>query len=135
MGDVILLIEDNEADAALASRALARSKLHNPIAWLQSAEESLEYLRGCQNDLPLLILLDLSLRPGGMDGVAFMQRVRSKAEWKHIPIIVLTADRHSMRRTFGLGAVAHLVKPVDALKLVDKVSELSLGWRLVAEIE
>lgn len=132
MSDTILLLEDSEPDATLAIRALARSGLRNPAAWMQSTEEGYAYLKSCRADLPLLILLDLDFK-GKQDGLSFLRKIRSKPEFKHIPVIVLTVSRDTIIKTFGLGAVAHLVKPVSAFRLLESIQPLELGWKLVLE--
>lgn len=133
MSDTILLIEDVESDAMLAIRALERSGLRNPVAWLKSCEEAIAYLRGLIN-LPMLLLLDLDFK-GQMDGLTFLEKLRDKPVWKHLPVIVLTVDQSSISKTYGMGAYAHLSKPVSAEKLLSCVQPLSLGWKLVTETE
>lgn len=133
MSDTIIILDDSDDDAALAIRALEKSGLRNQVAWIQSCEEAIVYLRACV-DLPMLILLDLDFKEK-MDGLTFLEKLRDKPVWKHIPVIVLTADHSSMTKTFGMGAMAHLVKPVDAAKLVTAIQPLSIGWRLVLETE
>lgn len=133
MSDIIVILDDNESDAALAIRALERSGLRNQVAWLPSCEAGLRYLESVGIDLPVLLLLDLNF-PGGMRGIDFLRKIRANQRWKFIPVIVLSIDQHSMAQTFGLGALAHLAKPIDALRLIESLRPLGLGWKLFAEI-
>lgn len=134
MIDTILILDDDENDASLAVLALEKSGLRNQVAWLESCEDGIMYLRGVGANLPMLILLDLDFKER-MDGLTFLTKIRAKPAWKRIPVIVLTADKDSMPDTYGMGALAHLVKPVDAAKLITAVQPLSIGWRLVLETE
>ena len=65
---VILLVEDNDDDAELTSRAFREARILNPIVRASDGIEALDYLlaRGKhvnrdRTDLPAVMLLDLNL--------------------------------------------------------------------------
>src|ERR1700691_6276435 len=67
-GRKILLVEDDDADAELASRAFQKSNVKNPLVRVRDGLEALDYLfaRGKYaardaHDLPAFVLLDLNI--------------------------------------------------------------------------
>ena len=58
---IILLVEDNPDDEALALRSLKKNKLANRVDVVRDGAEAIEYLFNEDNDLPQLVLLDLKL--------------------------------------------------------------------------
>lgn len=65
--------------------------------------------------LPDLILLDLLL--GGMDGKTLCQQFKQSPETRHIPVILMSANKHIARIAAEVGADSWLLKPfeVDAI--------------------
>jgi len=73
---------------------------------------------------PHLIVMELRLP--GRDGWESRRRLKSQAETKHIPIIVVTADasEKSREKAFAAGCDEYEIKPVDFGKLVKKIHSL-----------
>lgn len=124
----VYLVEDSRDDATLAQRALVKSGLDNPIEWYETAEAALSAL-DTSEELPLLILLDLAF-PGRMNGVTFMEHLRKNKKTHDIPVIVLTHSVNSMPDTYRLKALAYLLKPVRAEKLLETLSQVGLRWQV-----
>jgi signal transduction histidine kinase/CheY-like chemotaxis protein len=85
-GSGIVLVVDDEAE----SRVLARRHLDRlgwEVAEAADGADALSWLS--QNSRPAMILLDL-LMPG-MNGFAFLEEIAKHAEWRGIPIVILTA--------------------------------------------
>src|SRR6516162_9246243 len=85
-GSGVVLIVDDEAE----SRGLARRHLDRlgwEVAEAADGADALSWLS--QNSRPAMILLDL-LMPG-MNGFAFLEEIEKHAQWRGIPIIILTA--------------------------------------------
>jgi signal transduction histidine kinase/DNA-binding response OmpR family regulator len=81
----VLVIDDDTL-----TRSLTRAILEKE-GWLVSeAENGVQALRSMQKNRPSLIFLDL-LMPE-MDGFAFAAEVRTRPEWRSIPIVVVTAQ-------------------------------------------
>jgi CheY-like chemotaxis protein len=82
----VVLVVDDEAD----SRGIARRHLDR-LGWevdeAADGARALDWLS--QNPRPAMILLDL-LMPG-MNGFAFLEEIAKHAEWRLIPIVILTA--------------------------------------------
>jgi two-component system sensor histidine kinase/response regulator len=70
---------------------------------------------------PDLILLDV-LMPG-MDGLEVCRRIRENPEWKHIPIIFLSAadDKDLIVRALEAGGVDYVTKPFNHAEMLSRV--------------
>jgi signal transduction histidine kinase/CheY-like chemotaxis protein len=80
-GDV-LIVEDVAGFSRLLEAELANRGIS--VVWVPSAEEALEQL---EIEIPKAILLDLLLP--GMQGEAFLQKLRQKYAW-NLPVLVVT---------------------------------------------
>lgn len=139
-GKQILLIEDNPDDAKLTLRALAKSRVANEVVVAHDGVEAMEYLQclgkfsGRNPDmLPQLILLDLKMPK--MDGLEFLQRIRSDEKTRLLPVVVLTTSSEDRDRieSYKLGANSYVRKPVDFNQFVDAVQHLGLYWLVLNE--
>lgn len=95
-----------------------------------SGREGLEQVVAEQPDA---IVLD-EMMPG-MDGIAFLKRLRANDDNPSIPVVLLTAkvdlaDPNLLRE---LGVVDAIAKPFDAIALVERVAEV-LGWTVAGEL-
>ena len=81
MNDPILLVEDNNADAALIERAFQKAKIANPIRRLGDGDAAVDYLSGNPpyedrifNRMPVLVLLDVKLpRRSGFEVLSWLR--------------------------------------------------------------
>jgi hypothetical protein len=80
----VLVVEDDAA-----TRELLRTSLEKDGITVAEACNGMEGLRRLATLRPALILLDLMMPE--MDGFQFTREVRSRPEWRDIPIIVMTA--------------------------------------------
>ncbi len=83
-GTVLVVDDDSE------SRDIARCHLDR-LGWevAEAADGAGALLWLSQNSRPAMILLDLVMP--GMDGFAFLEEIAKRAEWRGIPIVILTA--------------------------------------------
>jgi CheY-like chemotaxis protein/anti-sigma regulatory factor (Ser/Thr protein kinase) len=82
---VVLVVDDEPESRQIARRHLDR--LGWEVAEADNGESALSWLS--QNPRPAMILLDL-LMPG-MNGFAFLEEITKHAQWRGIPIVILTA--------------------------------------------
>lgn len=77
-----------------------------------------------KSDLPDLIILDLMLPI--MDGYHVCRLLKFDEKYRHIPIIMLTAKGQKEDKMQGeeVGADFYLIKPFEAMGLLDKIKEL-----------
>lgn len=104
----ILVVEDNSLNLELVTDLLEATGFS--VTCARTAEEGLRLAR---EELPELILMDLSLP--GMDGLAATRALRADPATRHILVIALTA--HAMRGDREMAVIAgcddYLAKPID----------------------
>jgi CheY-like chemotaxis protein len=135
----ILLVEDSPEDYEVTVRAFRKANLVNPVFRCQDGEEALDYLfqRGRYADTeqtprPGLILLDLNLP--GTDGREVLARIKSDAQLRTIPVIVLTTstDERDIEGCYRAGANSYIQKPVSLDAFLRSVQLLKSYWLEVA---
>src|ERR1051326_8870209 len=113
----ILMVEDNLADARLAIEALRDGNFKHRLTLVWDGDEAMTFLRReggfARVPQPDLILLDLDLPK--KDGRELLAEIREDAEFKSIPVVVLTASRLHEDRIRGelLQVEGYMNKPVD----------------------
>ena len=113
----IAVVEDNPDNRLLVQAIL------EDVYDLVEYETGTEALQGFQEEVPDLVLLDISLP--GMDGSEVLQRMRADSRLAGIPVIALTA--HAMagdrERYLAQGFDEYLTKPiVDEQVLLDAIA-------------
>jgi len=109
----ILIIDDD----ALFRRSLS-FHLHQAGYQVQAAASAEDGLSIIRNDLPDLVLLDISLP--GMDGLDALHYIKDNTE---IPVIFITARHREMDEILGLelGADDYITKPFDTNILIARI--------------
>jgi two-component system response regulator len=132
---LILLVEDDDLDAELASRAFQRAKVTNALVRVRDGMEALDYLfaRGKYaardvDDVPVFVLLDLNIPK--VSGLEVLKAIREDESIRHLPVIILTSSGEERDR---LGAYKHfansyVIKPLDYDQFVAAALQLSLYW-------
>lgn len=122
--DLILLIEDNEANSMLATAVLERDGFQVEVA--NSASKAHERLLETCYDL---ILMDVQLP--GEDGLSLTRQLRAHAATASIPIVALTA--HAMagdrERAFQAGCSGYVSKPINTRTFGNQVRGLLMEFR------
>jgi len=64
-----------------------------------------------------------------------LQQVKSDANLKMIPVVVLTSshEERDMIASYKLGVNAYVVKPVDFHEFVNAIKELGIFWAVINE--
>ena len=132
----ILLVEDNANDVELTLTALSEYHLANDIDVVRDGEEALDYLfrRGKYSQRmnnPAVVLLDLKLPK--VDGLEVLEQIKSDANLKTIPVVMLTSSREEqdLVRSYHLGVNAYVVKPVEFQEFLNALKELGLFWAVI----
>jgi two-component system invasion response regulator UvrY len=132
---VILLVEDNARDEALALRALKQSNIPNEVVVARDGSEALDYLFGAgnyagrdKNLTPQLILLDLKLPK--VDGLGVLRRVRADERTRHIPAVIFTSSNQEedLINSYNLGANSFVRKPIEPEQFLEATKQLGLYW-------
>src|SRR5438034_2447213 len=132
---VILMIEDDPNDAALAERAFKEATVPHWLIRLHDGEQAIKYL-GRQppytdpdvNPLPVLILLDLKMPK--ITGLEVLAWLRTQPKLAAIPVVILTGsvletDRADAQK---LGAAAYEVKPLSFKALLEIIQGIGTRW-------
>jgi CheY-like chemotaxis protein len=131
----ILLVEDEEAHAALTERAIRKGGRITRIDRVRDGEEAVDYLfhRGQYADesrfpSPGLILLDIKLP--GIDGIEVLKQIKNHPSLKKIPVIVLTTSKREedIALCYLNHANSYLTKPVGFREFEDKVMQVNSYW-------
>ncbi len=131
----IILVEDNQDDAALTIRALRSKNLFNNILHLKNGQEALDYVyNGTEfdgkkfNDNPKVVLLDLKMPK--VNGIEVLEQLKGNEKTKTIPVVVLTssAEDPDIKKCYELGANSYIVKPVGFDNFSKTVVDLGMYW-------
>ena len=137
----ILLVEDTEADAELAIRALRKRGFANHLVWVKDGAEALDFIFGrgeyVYRDIcihPKVVLLDLRLPK--VSGIDVLRQLKNDIRTQNIPIVVLTSSNEDadLERCYKLGVNSYITKPVEFDAFSKVVGELGLYWLLVNKL-
>ena len=129
---VILLVEDNPADAELAMIGLRSGHHTISVHTVETGEEAMAFLRRegdrAEAPRPDLILLDLNLP--GMDGSEVLQEVKSDPALRTIPVVILTTSSAppEIHSAYSNHANAFMTKPVHLDELNNLMGQLQEYW-------
>jgi len=112
----ILIVDDTPANIQSLA-AILKSKGYL-ISAATNGKQALEVLARMQPDL---ILLDVMMPE--MDGFETCRQLKAAEQWRHIPVIFLTAKTETadIVQGFELGAVDYVAKPFNAHELLARV--------------
>ena len=135
----ILLVEDNPADVKITQRALRDGGLPVDLLVVRDGQEAVEYLlrhgayaASADWRVPNLILLDINLPR--LTGLEVLQRIRSTAELRATPVVVLTTSRRQedVQRMYAAGANTYIEKPQDFNRFVQVLQTIQRYWLEIA---
>jgi DNA-binding response OmpR family regulator len=135
----ILMVEDDPKDVELTLTALEEYNLANEVVVTRDGEQALDYLY-CRGEYktrssgnPAVMLLDLKLPK--VDGLEVLKQIKSDADMRMIPVVVLTSSKEEkdMVASYKLGVNAYVVKPVDFHEFVNAIKELGVFWAIINE--
>jgi CheY-like chemotaxis protein len=131
----IMLIEDEQTDSLLITRAFEQAGVQNPIHTVRDGDDALARLEGIgqyqdrvQYPLPAFILLDLKLP--GMHGLRLLRWIRSKKDLRLIPVVILTnsAEADDVKAAYEAGANSYLLKPADRTEIHRVIKVIQDYW-------
>ena len=137
----ILVADDDPDDRLLLQDALREARLRNGVAFVNDGVELMDYLnrRGDYENLagspyPGLILLDLNMPR--KDGREALKEIKSDAQFRRIPVVVLTTSKaeEDIFRTYDLGVNSFIVKPVTFDSLVDIMRTVTSYWLQIVSL-
>lgn len=135
----VLLVEDDPRDIELTLNELKKHHFVNQIDVVRDGQEALDYLHrrgkfaGLPERHPAVVLLDIKMPK--MDGIELLRHMKSNAQLKTIPVVILTSSKENAdtQTCYQLGVNAYVVKPVDFAQFAAAVREIGVFWVLVNE--
>ncbi len=118
-----VLIVDDELNIVTALEFLLQKSGYE-VMTAQNGDEALQRVESFGPDL---VLLDVMMPR--ISGYEVCRRMRERADWKHIKIIMLSAKGREAEVSKGvsLGADLYVTKPFSNNELVGKIGELLAG--------
>jgi len=104
----ILLVEDDPATRETVRNTIGKMGL--TVAEVTNGRLALSWL--AENPAPALILLDLMMPE--MDGFEFLDTFNSRVDWRHVPVVVITAKQLTAAER-GLLSVRTVIEKGDSI--------------------
>ena len=122
MSKKILIADDEPNIVAALEFLLQRNGYEVYVA--RNGEEAIKLVEDCTPDL---VLLDVMMPV--RSGYEVCRRIRERADWRHIKIIMLSAKGRDAEVNKGLaiGADLYVTKPFSTRDLMDKIGALLEG--------
>jgi CheY-like chemotaxis protein len=131
----ILLVEDDEVDVMNVQRALKKNQITAPLYRAANGIEALTMLRTDSglskgSNRRLLILLDLNMPK--MGGLEFLRELRSDADLRHLPVVILSTSKQDrdLITAYELNVAGYILKPVTFSNFVETIAVLNHYWSL-----
>ncbi len=107
----VLVIDDDPAILELVTQYLSLSAQHE----VQSEASARDALAAIGESGPLFDCFLVDIQMPGVDGITLVKFIRERAEYRHTPIIMLTAmeDKEHVDLAFTAGATDYVTKPFD----------------------
>jgi DNA-binding response OmpR family regulator len=115
----ILIADDEPSIVAAVEFLLQRSGYEVHVA--RDGDEALKLVEATHPDL---VLLDVMMPQ--KSGYEVCKRIRERADWRHIKIIMLSAKGRDaeVSRGLSMGADIYVTKPFSTRELMDKIKGL-----------
>ncbi len=116
----VILIADDRA----SSRELLRTVLQRAGYGVLEAEDGVQAVAQARSGHPDLILLDLQMP--GLDGFGVLAELRGDPQFKHLPVLALTASamRGDREKILEAGFTDYLAKPAGPEAVRETVARL-----------
>ena len=128
---MLLLVEDDPADAVLIQRSIQKVGIPAQVVHLKDGDEAVAYLSAerSKSSLPWLILMDLKLpRRSGLEVLQWIRE--QKSDVSRVPVIMLSSSHHTVdiQRAYQYGVNSYLVKPETSDALLSMMTVLKTYW-------
>lgn len=127
----LLIVDDDDIDATALRRALHKLKLLNPLYRAKDGFEALEILRNGEIPNPYIILLDINMPR--MNGIEFLEALRSDPELTHAVVFVLTTSKsdEDIIAAYREHVAGYLLKQRMDSDFLQVVSLLDHYWKII----
>jgi len=129
--EYVLQVEDNRLDTDLLRKIFQLNRISHDIVSVPDGEKALEFLletEAVAAHPPRAILLDLKLPK--VTGIEVLQKLRTSAPTKNIPVVVLSSskDRRDVDESYRYGANSYLCKPVGFSEYEEMMRVFAEYW-------
>ncbi len=126
MAYTILIVDDSNTIRGALERTLTMTKL--PIETIVQACDGKEALDKLKNTFVDIVLSDINMP--NMNGVELVEHMKSHAEFKEIPVIVISTEgsKTRMKELKAMGIAGYLRKPSRPEELRDSLLSILGGW-------
>jgi response regulator RpfG family c-di-GMP phosphodiesterase len=125
----IMLIEDDMIEVMKLNRTISKLKLKHKIIEANNGEVALKLLSEKDN-LPDIILLDLNMPK--INGIEFLNILKSNDTLKYIPTVILTTSNNhkDLHECFKIGISGYVLKPLKYEAYVEKIQKILSYWSI-----
>ncbi len=134
----ILIVDDDPVDTELTMEVLKMSKLKLNISVVNDGGSCMEYLDQAGEyesaRRPDLIFLDLNMPR--KDERATLREIKSDANLKMIPVVILTtsSEDEDVMRSYTEGANCYIQKPVDFENMQQVIGMVESFWLTIVKL-
>ena len=116
----ILIVDDNATNILLMQAILEEEGFRNIL----SASSAIEAYDILDTQDVNIILMDVMMPE--IDGLEATEAIRSNQKYQHVPIVMVTAtdDDETLKKSFDLGAVDFVRKPVNQVELIARLNTI-----------
>lgn len=133
---MILIADDNEADARLIIEALRENGLQEDCEVVSDGDKIVAYLIAMRRlgKLPRLLMLDINMPK--KNGLAVLKEVKENPDLRLIPVVMLTtSDADSdILDSYMLFANSFITKPIDMDRFIKVIGQIYSYWFDVAKL-
>jgi CheY-like chemotaxis protein len=118
----VLIVEDDDA-----ARSLFEDCLRLAGFSVRAIDRASDIFQALRTDTPDVIVLDLGMPHGSLQGMEVLARLREVEAWREIPVVILSGFGEVVNRdvTRRLGVAAVLAKPLtDADELTRTIRQI-----------
>ena len=121
MSNLVMIVDDSLTVRKILEVSLKRAGVE-VIAYTDGIKALEALMSGALPNLPEVIILDIMMPK--LNGFAMARLLRSKPQFRHIPIIMLTSRDGMLSQLRGrmAGATEYLTKPFKTQELIEIVS-------------
>jgi len=110
----ILLVEDDDIDAEMVTRGLARARINNPLLRAHDGVEALDLLLGTNGQQriagPVIMLVDI--RMPRLDGLGLVRALRQNPKLRRTVVFILTTSdsEHDRAAAYDAQVAGYIIK-------------------------
>jgi two-component system, chemotaxis family, chemotaxis protein CheY len=116
----VLIVDDSAAIRKILRRVLQQAEI--PLGQVFEAGDGVEAVESLKRQKVQLILSDINMP--NMDGLQFLSHVKNSAEWKDVPVVMITTEGSQAKvlEAVQLGACGYVRKPFTAEQIKEKLT-------------